>query len=98
RRLGRRAGRRKKKGHATQDEAEKDWHVQPVTAPHQQVVLANHKHAGFRLRRACRDSFVIELRGMWHKYSPGYLREVMPLAGAGAKCARPSSISHLSPC
>ena len=55
--------------HATQDEAEKDWHVQPVAAPHQQVVPANDKHAGFRLRRACSDSFLIELRGVWHEYS-----------------------------
>ena len=41
-----------------------------VAGPYQQVVPANYKHAGFRLRRACSDSFVIELRGMWHKYSP----------------------------
>lgn len=57
-------------GHTTQDEAQKDWHVQPVAAPHQQVVPANYEHAGFRLRRACSGSFLIELRGMWHKYSP----------------------------
>ena len=57
-------------GQATQNEAQKDWHVQPVAAPHQQVVPANYEHAGFRLRRACSSSFVIELRGMWHKYSP----------------------------
>ena len=55
---------------ATQDEAQKDWYVQPMAAPHQQVVPANYEHAGFRLRRAGSDSFVIELRGMWHKYSP----------------------------
>jgi hypothetical protein len=57
-------------GQATQDQAQKDWHVQPVAAPYQQVVPANYKHTGFRLRRACSESFVIELRGMWHKYSP----------------------------
>jgi len=51
-------------GHATEDEARKNWHVQPMAAPHQQVVPANYKHAGFRLRRACSHSFVIELRGM----------------------------------
>src|SRR5215469_5982768 len=51
-------------GHATEDEAEKDWQVQPVTAPDEQVVPANNTHAGFRLRRACSDSFVLELRGM----------------------------------
>src|SRR5579864_108169 len=57
-------------GQATQNEAQKDWHVEPVAAPHQQVVPANYEHAGFRLRRACSDSFLIELRGVWHKYSP----------------------------
>jgi hypothetical protein len=57
-------------GQATQDEAQKDWHVQPVAAPDQQVVPANYQHAGFRLQRAGRDLFLIELRGMWHKYSP----------------------------
>jgi hypothetical protein len=57
-------------GHATQDEAQKDWHVQLVAAAHQQVVPANYEHAGFRLRRAGSDAFLIELRGMWHKYSP----------------------------
>ena len=49
---------------ATQDQAQQDWYVQPVAAPHQQVVPANYQHAGFRLRRAGRDSFLIELRGM----------------------------------
>src|SRR5215471_9619462 len=39
-------------GNATQDEAEKEWHVQPVTAPNQQVVPASYTHAGSRLRRA----------------------------------------------
>ncbi len=34
-------------GHATEDEAQKNWHVQPMAAPHQQVVPANYKHAGF---------------------------------------------------
>ena len=47
-------------GHATQDEAQKDWHDQPVAAPHQQVVFANYKHAGFRFRRACS---IFSLRG-----------------------------------
>src|SRR5215471_19083506 len=59
-------------GQATQNEAEKNWHVQPMAAPHQQVVPANYKHAGFGLRRACSGSFVLELRGLWHKYSPRY--------------------------
>jgi len=39
-------------GHATQKEAQKDWHVQPVAAPHQQMVPANYKHAGLGLRHA----------------------------------------------
>jgi hypothetical protein len=39
-------------GHATQKEAQKDWYVQPVAAPHQQMVPANYKHAGLGLRRA----------------------------------------------
>ena len=34
------------------------------------------------------------LHGTGHKHSPRYFREVMLLAGAGAKCARPSSINH----
>jgi hypothetical protein len=38
------------------------------------------------------------VRKMWHEYFPRYFRAVIPLDGAGAKCARPSSISHLSPC
>ena len=57
-------------GYATQDEAKKDWHVQPVAVPHQQVMPANYTHAGLILRRGCSDSFVLELRGMWHKYCP----------------------------
>jgi hypothetical protein len=28
------------------------------------------------------------------RYSPRYFRTIMRLGGAGAKCARPSSISH----
>jgi len=81
-------------GYPTQDEAQKDWHVQPVAAPHQQLVPANYKHAGSIPRRECSDSFLIELRAMWHKHSPRQFREVMPLGGAGAKCARPFSINH----
>src|SRR5215471_13785709 len=81
-------------GHATQDEAQKDWNVQPMAPPYQQVVPANYKHAGFTLRRACSHMCLTELCGMWHKYSPRYFPEVIPLGGAGAKCARPSSISH----
>ena len=46
-------------GHATQDEAQKDWHVQPVAAPDQEVVPADYTHAGFTLRRACSDPFFI---------------------------------------
>ena len=42
-------------GHATQKEAQKDWHVQPVAVPHQQVVSASYTHAGSILRHACRD-------------------------------------------
>jgi hypothetical protein len=47
---------------ATQDESQKDWHVQPVAAPHQQMRSANYKHAGLTLQRACSDSFPIDLR------------------------------------
>ena len=46
-------------GYATQDEAQKDWHVQPVAAPDQEVVPADYTHAGFTLRRACSDPFFI---------------------------------------
>jgi hypothetical protein len=56
--------------HTTQDEAKKNWHVQPVAAPHQQVMPANYPHAGLIPRRECSGSFLIELRGMWHKCSP----------------------------
>src|SRR5215472_3535061 len=56
--------------HAAQDEAQKDWHVQPVAAPHKQVVLANYKHASLTLQRACSDPFLIELHGTWHRHSP----------------------------
>ena len=45
------------------------WHVQTVAAPHQQV-SANYKYAGLTLRRACSDSLLIELLGMWDKHSP----------------------------
>src|SRR5215472_3640510 len=55
-------------GHATHDEAQEDRHVQPVAAPHQQVVPVNYRHAGLTLWRACSDGFLIELGGgMWHK-------------------------------
>src|SRR5262249_52759042 len=83
-------------GHPTQDEAQKNRHVQPVAAPHQDMVPADYKHAGLTLRRARSDPFLMELRGTWHRHSPHYFREVMPLGGAGAKCARPSSISQRS--
>jgi len=53
-------------GQVTQDEAQKNWHVQPVAATHSQVMPANNTHAGFRLRRACSNSLFLELRGMWH--------------------------------
>jgi hypothetical protein len=56
-------------GHATQDEAKKDWHVQPVAAPHQQVVPANYTHAGFTLRRARSVPFFVELHGTGHNHS-----------------------------
>ena len=39
-------------GHATQDETQKDWHVQPMAAPDQEVVPADYKHAGLTLRRS----------------------------------------------
>ena len=81
-------------GYATQDKAQKDWRIEPVAAPHQQVVPADYTHARRWRRRACSDPHFMELRGMWHKHSPRYFREVMPLGGAGAKCARPSSINH----
>ena len=55
-------------GYATQDEAQKDWNVQPVAAPHQQVMPANYKHASFRIGRACSDAFLMELHGKWHRY------------------------------
>ena len=32
--------------YATQDETQKNGHVEPVAAPHQQVVPADYKHAG----------------------------------------------------
>jgi hypothetical protein len=47
-----------------QDEAHKDWHVQPVAAPHKQVMPSNYTHAGLMLRRECSDSFALELREM----------------------------------
>ena len=43
-------------GHATQDEAQKDWQIQPVAAPHQAVVPAS-----LTLQRACSDPFPTEL-------------------------------------
>jgi len=55
-------------GHATQDQAEKDWHVQPVAAPRQQMMPANYTHAGLIPRRECSDSFLIELGGMCNKF------------------------------
>src|SRR5713226_1484740 len=57
-------------GDTTQDEAQKDWHVQPMAAAHQQVMLVNHKHAGLTLRRARGVPFFIELHGTGHKPSP----------------------------
>src|SRR6516164_2045412 len=52
-------------GQATQDETEKDWHVQPMAAPHEQVVSANYTHAGLILRHACSDHLA-EMSGMGH--------------------------------
>ena len=49
---------------------EKDWHVQPMAAPDQQVVSANYKHASFRLRRACSVPFLMALHGTWQRFSP----------------------------
>ena len=46
-----------------------------------------HNHIDLTLRRACSDSLLIELREMWHKYSPRQFREVMLSGGAGEKCA-----------
>jgi hypothetical protein len=57
-------------GHATQGEAQQDWHVHPVAAPHEQVVPANYTHAGLIPRRECSDYFLIELPATWHNYSP----------------------------
>src|SRR5215467_13015571 len=42
-------------GQPAQDDAQKDWHVQPMAPPHQQVVPANYTHAGLSLRHACSD-------------------------------------------
>src|SRR5215467_2501988 len=62
-------------GQATQDEAQKDWHVQPVAAPHQQVVPVNYKHAALTHWRTWSDGFLIELGdGMWHKCCCRYPR------------------------
>ena|SRR5215470_11399512 len=58
-------------GHATEDEAEKDWQVQPVAAPHHQVMSVNYTHAGLILRHACSDH-VREMSGMGHTHSPPY--------------------------
>jgi hypothetical protein len=57
-------------GHTTQDEADKDWHVQPMAASRHQVMLVNRKHAGLTLRRARSIPFFIELHGTGHKHSP----------------------------
>jgi hypothetical protein len=51
-------------GDATQDKAQKNGDVQPVAAPHEQVVPANYTHAGLRFRRGCSNSLVIDLYGM----------------------------------
>jgi hypothetical protein len=57
-------------GQATQDETQEDWQVQPVAAPHQQLVPASYKHASLTFRRACSDVLLIELSGTWHRHSP----------------------------
>src|SRR2546427_5375596 len=41
-------------GDAAENEAEKDWHIQPVTPAHQEMVLLGHEHAGLFQRRARR--------------------------------------------
>src|SRR5690348_7569353 len=56
-------------GQATQNEAEEDWHVEPVAASHERVVSANHTHAGLILRHACSDHLT-EMGGTSHTYSP----------------------------
>src|SRR5215472_3757562 len=64
--------------HATQDEPDKDWHGQPMTAPHQQVVSANHTHAGWILRHACSDH-LFEMSGTGHTYSPRWFPDAAHL-------------------
>jgi hypothetical protein len=35
-----------------------------------ELMPANYKHASLTLRRACSDSFLMELHGTWHRHSP----------------------------
>ena len=71
-----------------------------MAAPHQQVVSANHTHAGLILPHACTDHLAA-MNAMDNTYSRRYFLDVEDLVmfegGAAAKCARPSWISHLSP-
>ena len=70
-----------------------------MAAPHQQVVSANHTHAGLILRHACSDHRAA-MNGMGNRYSRRYFLDVengvMFEGGGAAKCARPSWISHRS--
>src|SRR5713101_2932442 len=45
-------------GDAAENEAEKDWHIQPVTPAHQEMVLLGHEHAGLFQQRARRVRFI----------------------------------------
>src|SRR5229473_4590149 len=42
---------------AAQNKAEKDRHIQPVTPPHQKMMLLGHEHAGLFHQRARRVRF-----------------------------------------
>src|SRR5882724_3292066 len=42
---------------AADNEAEKDRHIQPVTPPHQKMMLLGHEHAGLFQQRAGRVRF-----------------------------------------
>src|SRR5580692_11222485 len=46
-------------GDAAENEAEKDWHIQPVTPAHQEMVLLGYEHARQFWQRARRVLFTI---------------------------------------
>src|SRR5580698_6802548 len=55
---------------ATQNEAKKDRHIQPVTPSHQEMVLPGHEHARLFRKRACSCRCIVSKCWKAHWWKP----------------------------